>query len=74
MDRGLLNMKKRDIHEMLTVLADMERADLYQDRLSSIIEDTLRMADEESELLDDELEEIAAARKSEDYDEKDLFD
>lgn len=67
-------MKKRNIHEMLTVLADMERADLYHDRLSSIIEDTLRMADEESELLDDELEEIAAARKSADYDEKDLFD
>lgn len=67
-------MKKKNIHEMLTVLSDMEKAGLYQDRLSAVIEDTLRMADEESELLDEELEEIAAARKSADFEQKDIFD
>lgn len=67
-------MKKKNIHEMLAILSDMEKSDLYQDRLSAVIEDTLRMADEESELLDEELEEIAAARKSADFEQKDIFD
>ena len=67
-------MKKKSIHEVFAILADMESADLYQDRLSAVIEDTLRMADEESELLDDELDEIAAARKDADYEQKDIFD
>lgn len=67
-------MKKKNIHEMLTILSDMEKAELYHDRLSAVIEDTLRMADAESELLDDELEEVAAARKNPDFDQKDIFD
>lgn len=66
-------MKKKNIHEMLTILSDMEKADLYQDRLSVVIEDTLRMADEESELLDEDLVEIAAARKSADSEQKDIL-
>lgn len=67
-------MKKKAIHEMLTLLADMEKADICQDRLTAVIQDTLRMAEDEAELCDDELWQVAAARKNADYDEKDLLD
>ena len=50
---------------MLTLMADMERANLHHDRLSRVIGDTLFAIDEMGELSDSDLSNIAAARKEE---------
>lgn len=71
-------MKKKDIRSMLTLLADMETAELHNDRLSSVIRQTLRAANATAEpfnceLLDDELEDVAAAQKPPEYRTEDLL-
>lgn len=71
-------MKKKNIRDMLTLLADMETAGLHHDRLSDVIQETLRMADTKTallddELLDDELEDVAAAQKTREYKREDIL-
>ncbi|MGN1367596.1 MAG: hypothetical protein ACI4WX_01900 [Aristaeellaceae bacterium] len=71
-------MKKKDIRSMLTLLSDMETAELHNDRLSSVIRQTLRAAEMKTalfddELLDDELEDVAAAQKAPEYRTEDLL-
>lgn len=56
---------KKSMHDILMMIADVEQANLHKDRLSRIVEDTLLAIDETDELLDDELENIVAARKDE---------
>ena len=58
-------MKKKSMHDVLTLLADVERAGLHKDRLSRIIGDTLSAIDEMCELSDEELGYVAAAKKDE---------
>ena len=58
-------MKKRSMHDMLTLMADMERANLHRDRLSRVIGDTLSAVDEMGELSDNALINVVAARKEE---------
>jgi len=51
------------MHDMLTLMADMERANLHHDRLSRVIGDTLSAIDEMRELSDVDLINVVAARK-----------
>lgn len=67
-------MAKRSAHDMLRLMADVEKMDAHNDRLSLLIEETLAMADRRGELSDDELLFVSAARKPEEYEKKDLFD
>ena len=58
-------MRKRSVHDMLTLLGDAEQMGHYKDRLSRVIGDTLRMADSWGEIDDIDLLDVAAARKDE---------
>lgn len=64
-------MKNKSVHDMLMLLADTEKAGLHKDRLHRVIEDTLCLSEEMNELLDDELEFVAAAGKREELDDWD---
>ena len=67
-------MANLSAHDILSLLGDSSRMGLHNDRLSRLVADTLNLARQEEELSDDDLDFVAAARKSETDGVMDLFD
>ncbi len=65
-------MKNASVHDILTMMGEMRKLDMHKDRLSRLIDDTLRPI-ENNELCDDEMEFVAAAYKPEKMDDREMF-